>query len=123
MAEYSTRIDREKNRIYITISGYLSREGAEKLKEEYRAAVSGCSPGFTVLTDAREFKPGSSEVQEIVTAMSVLDGEAGCRKVARVVGNKPLGGMQIDRLAKTVATYPARNFETVAEAEVYLDSD
>jgi hypothetical protein len=75
------------------------------------------------LTDAREFKPCSPEVQEIVTAMGVIDEGAGCRKVARVVGNKPLGGMQIDRLVKTVAAYPSRHFETIPEAEDYLDSD
>jgi len=123
MANYSTRVDYEKNRIYLYISGYLTLDTAKKLREEYRLAVSKCPSGFTVLTDVREFKPCSSEVQEIVTSMSVIDGGAGCRKVARVVGNKPLGGMQIDRLVKAVAAYPARHFETVQEAENYLDSD
>lgn len=123
MAECSTRIDYAKNRIYVYFSGYLTRDGAEKLKEEYRLAVSQCKPGFTVLTDARGYKPGAPEVQEIVVSMAVIDEGAGCRKVARVVGTKPLGGMQIDRLVRSVATYPARNFETVPEAEAYLDAD
>jgi hypothetical protein len=31
--------------------------------------------------------------------------------------------MQINRLASSVATYPAEHFNTIEEAEAYLDSD
>ena len=123
MGEYLTRVDVDKNRIYFSISGYLTLEQAEKLRDDYRAAVSRCRPGFTVLTNVVDYKPGSPEVQEIVVSCAEIDGRAGCSKVARVVGDKPLGGMQINRLASSVATYPARHFATVEEAEAYLDSD
>ncbi len=122
MSVFSVRVDTVKNRIYFTMSGYLSLAEAENLKEEYRDAVSRCRPGFTVLTHAVDYKPGSEEVQDIVISCAEIDGEAGCARVARVVGNKPLGGMQINRLASSVATYPAEHFKTVEEAEVYLDS-
>jgi hypothetical protein len=123
MGEFLARVDAEKNRIYFKITGYLTLDQAEQLREDYRSAVARCKPGFTVLTDVVDYKPGSPEVQDIVVSCAEIDGNAGCSKVARVVGNKPLGGMQIDRLASSVATYPARHFSTVAEAEAYLDSD
>lgn len=123
MGEFSVRVDAEKSRIYFKILGYLTLDQAEKLREDYRAAVARCKPGFTVLTDVADYKPGSREVQDIVVSCAEIDGNAGCRRVARVVGNKPLGGMQIDRLASSVATYPARHFSTIEEAEAYLDSD
>jgi hypothetical protein len=123
MGEFSTRVDVSRNRIYFTIAGYLTVEQAERLRDEYRAAVLKCKPGFTVLTNVVDYKPGSREVQDLVISCAEIDGEAGCRRVARVVGDKPLGGMQIDRLASSVATYPARHFSTIEEAEAYLDSD
>jgi hypothetical protein len=121
MGEHSTRIDLGKNRIYINFSGYLTLERATKLQKEYCSAVEQCSSGFTVLTNATDFKPGTPEVQDIVLSMSKMADSAGCKKVARVVGDRPLGGMQIDRLARSVATYEAQNFETFEEAEAYLD--
>jgi hypothetical protein len=123
MGEYSTRVDVQKNRIYIDLTGYLSVEQARKLLEEYRNAVDGCKPDFTVLTVVKDFKPGAQEVQDIVLSMSELDENAGCRKVARVIGNNHIGGMQINRLVSTIATYPAQHFKTVEEAEAFLDSD
>ena len=40
----------------------------------------------------------------------------------RVSGKTPLGGMQINRLAKLKTKYAAKHFKTEAEAEAYLDS-
>ena len=48
--------------------------------------------------------------------------QAGCSKVARVVGQTPLGGMQINRLAKVKTSYASQHFSTAEEAEAYLDS-
>ncbi len=118
------KIDTEKNRIYLSFEGFMDLEAAQKLRDDYRNAIEQCQPGFTVVTDAINYKPGTPEVQEIIASMTKMAGEAGCGKVARVVGNKPLGGMQIDRLSKEQeAGYTSRNFETIEEAEAYLDSE
>lgn len=123
MGDYSIRLDAHKNRIYIHLSGYLTVEQANNLLNEYRTAIARSNSGFTVLTNAIDFKPGTPEVQKIVLSMAELDDGAGCRKVARVIGNNHLGAMQIDRLVSSLATYPARHFETVEEAEAFLDSE
>jgi hypothetical protein len=123
MREMTTKVDPVKNRITIFFDGFMSLEEAKILQENYRKAIQQCRPGFTVLTHAIDYKPGTPEVQDIVVSMTKMAGDAGCSKVARVVGDKPLGAMQIDRLAKSVTSYPSCHFQTVEEAEAYLDSD
>lgn len=125
MSESSTWADPAKNRLYITFHGYMTLEDAEKLKEDYARALALCRPGFTILTDAQGYRPGTEDVQEVIASMVKMDAAAGVSRIARVTGTKPLGSMQIGRLAKEAATeeYTARHFETIEEAEAYLDSD
>ncbi len=118
------KVDLEKNRIYITVFGFMTADEAHQLNEDYREAIDQCKPGFTVLTDVRYYKPGPPEIQAILAEGPKMAQAAGCKKVARVlVETKPLGGMQIERLAKSSSSYPSRHFETIEEAEAYLDSD
>ncbi len=123
MGASSVRVDIEKNRIYVTFDGFMSLEEAEQLVEDYQHAITKCRSGFTVLTDLVSYKPGTAEVQEVFSRGTKLAGECGCSKVGRVVGEKPLGGMQIDRLAKETSSYPAKHFATREEAELWLDSE
>ncbi len=123
MAKFNIRVDEQKNRISINLDGYQTLEEALVFKEEYKKALAKCKPGFTVLTYATNFKPGTPEVQKIHAEAVEMDTAAGVSKVARVVGDKPLGGMQIDRLARSVINkYPSANFRTEEEAEAFLDS-
>lgn len=124
MREVIKKVDLEKNRIYLTVYGFMTADDARQLNEDYRKAIAQCKPGFTVLTDVRYYKPGPPEVQAILAEGPKMAEAAGCKKVARVlVETRPLGGMQLDRLAKKCSTYPSRHFSTIEEAEAYLDSD
>jgi hypothetical protein len=116
-------IDESKNRIYIRFDGFMYVEQMEELYVLYREAIEKARPRFTVLTYAESFKPGTKGVQAIVARMVQMAGEAGCRKVARVIGENPLGAMQIDRLAKTGRSYESKHFTTAREAETYLDAE
>lgn len=116
------RLDTAKNRIYIRFDGFMDADRAQQLHDAYRDAIAAAQPGFTVVTYTEGYRPGGPEVQEIVTRMVRMAEQAGCRKVARVVGTHPLGAMQINRLAKAETTYESRHFPTEAEAEAYLDA-
>jgi nucleotide-binding universal stress UspA family protein len=116
------RVDEEKNRIYLFLEGFHDLDEAVRMRDAYGEAIAGCRPGFTVLADVTRYKPGAAEVQEVHAEAVKLAEEAGVRAVARVVGETPLGGMQIDRIARTEAGYEARNFATYDEAEAFLDS-
>jgi len=117
----SVMIDRVKNRIYIHFEGFMDVDRAQELHDAYREAITQAKPGYTVLTYAERYKPGGPEVQEIVSRMTQMAGDSGCSKVARVIGQSPLGAMQINRLAKGAAAYESQHFRTEKEAEEYLD--
>ncbi len=121
--DQKVRVDKSKNRIYLYFKGFMTPERAKELRDLYRDAISRCKPGFTAVTFSEDYKPSSSEVQEIIHEMTKMAEEGGIKKVARVVGDSPLGAMQIDRIAKSHTSYPARHFKTLEEAEQYLDSD
>ena len=119
----SVMIDRVKNRIYVHFDGFMDVGRAQDLHDAYRDAIKHAKPGYTVLTYAAGYKPGGPEVQEIVSRMTQMAGETGCRKVARVIGATPLGAMQIRRLAESATKYESQHFKTEQEAEEYLDKE
>lgn len=123
METFRIKFDQTKNRIYLYLEGQLPVEELLKLKKEYRDAIQKCRPGFTVLTDLTNYIPGSSEAQKIHSDIAKMDDEADIRKIARVIGETPLGGMQVGRIVKIEAKYPSENFKTYEEAEEYLDSE
>lgn len=114
-------VDKQKNRIYLTLEGFHDTEEAKRMRDLYREAIRNCQPGFTVLADVSRYKPGPPEIQEIHSEAVKAAEAAGVRRVARVVGGTPLGGMQIDRIARGEGGYEARNFKTAQEAEAFLD--
>ena len=124
MGQPIIRVDKGKNRIYVTFNGFMNVAEANQLIEDYSNAVESCETGFTVLSDLSNYKPGTPEVTKIFEQGPKLAGDAGCLKVARVVTKMdPLGSMQIDRLARETSSYPAKHFESHADAEIWLDSD
>jgi len=117
----SARYDPSKNRIYLILEGTHDVEEARRMRDEYKKALMMTQPGFTVLADVSNYKPGTPEVQ-VIHAEAVHNAElAGVSKVARIVGETPLGGMQINRIAKRETSYASANFATIEQAEAYLD--
>ncbi|UCC71576.1 MAG: hypothetical protein JSV86_14465 [Gemmatimonadota bacterium] len=117
----SVRIDEAKNRIYLFLEGFHDLEEAVRMRDAYKGAIARCQPGFTVLADVSRYKPGTAEVQAVHAEAIKMAEAGGVSRVARGVGETPLGGMQIDRIARTEAAYEARNFATYEEAEAFLD--
>jgi hypothetical protein len=112
-----------KNRVYLYMEGFHDLDEAERMKGEYEKAIEKCNPGFTVLADVSKYRPGSPEVQKVHAEAAKMATDAGVKKVARVVGETPLGGMQIDRITKTEGHYPSAHFVTMEEAEAYLNRE
>lgn len=115
------RLNKAKNRIYITLEGSHDIAEAERMYHEYASAIEQCRPGFTVLVDVSSYVPGSEEVQKIHKDAAHFAESHYVGKVARVVGDTPLGGMQIDRIVKHEAGYETRHFRSVEDAEDFLD--
>lgn len=123
IASHEIKYDKVKNRIYVIAVGDWDLEQSDAFLKDYKQAIAQTRPGFTVLSDVRRFKCSTEDVQQQHAEAIKADAEAGVRKVARVVGSTPLAGFQIMRISRTVEGYPSRNFQTLEEAESYLDSD
>jgi len=119
--ESYVKYDPGKNRIYLYMEGSHDVQEAKRLYNEYVKAIELARPGFTVLVDVVNYVPGSKEVQEIHKAAAHYAEDHHIGKVARIVGNTPLGGMQIDRIVKHEAEYESRHFFDYEDAEEYLD--
>lgn len=123
MTNSTVRVDEAKNRIYLVLEGYHNIEEALRMRDLYREAIGRCTPGFTVLIDVSAYRPGAEEVQEVHKECVLMAERGGVSRVARVVGDTPLGGMQILRIARDKTAYPSANFQTIDEAEAFLDRD
>ena len=119
--ESSIRVDEQKNRIYLILVGFHDLDEAIRMRSLYSEAIANCSPGFTVLADISRYKPGAGEVQAIHAEAMRLAEEAGVSRVARYVGDSPLGGMQIERIAQSESHYESASFDSLDEAETFLD--
>ena len=117
------RVNSARNRIYLVLEGFHDIEEALRMKKLYKEAIDTCQRGFTVLADVSAYKPGSDEIQKVHAEAVKLAEGAGVRKVARVVGEAPLGGMQISRIARKEGHYQSANFETVEDAEEFLNKE
>ena len=117
----TVKVDSSKNRICLVLEGFHDVEEALRMKKLYKEAIDSSKSGFTVLADVSAYKPGSDEVQKVHEEAVKLAEEAGVSKVARVVGEMPLGGMQINRIARAKGHYESAHFETVEDAEAFLD--
>ncbi|MBN2417303.1 hypothetical protein JXO52_15815 [bacterium] len=116
------KADPAKNRIYLCLKGMHDLAEAERMKDEYCAAIDRCQPGFTVLADVSEYIPGNPQVQAVHEEAISYAERAGVSKVARYVGKTPLGGMQINRIAKMHHHYESAHFDNLDDAEDFLDS-
>ena len=123
IANHEIVYDREKNRIYVTAVGDWDMAQSDAFLRDYKEAVAQTRPGFTVLSDVRGFRCSTEDVQQNHAEAIKVDAEAGVKKVARVVGSTPLAGFQIKRISQNLENYKSENFDTLEEAESYLDSD
>lgn len=117
------QVDAARRRIYLVFEGFLSLEGALKLKDAYQRAIAEVGPGFTVVSYFKDFTPAVPEVADVFTSMIELATKGGCRKAARVTSGSVLGPLQMSRLATPRAGYTSCQFESWSEAEAYLDDD
>ena len=118
---YEFKIDREKNRLYITMEGFFQPEEMKRCADETIKAVNQMKPGYDVITDISRFSPVGKVAHQEISRVQEYFGKSGIRHGVRVTGNKALIEMQFQRLGKEVGYNPTE-FTTVEEAERFLDS-
>lgn len=122
MSGYDIEADEERNRLYIDISASLSEEEAiQSTDQVVRAVEDVLEPGFDVITDIREFEPGSPEAVEQLERGKRAMRENGCAAAVRVMPESATASMHFERVGEDEEAYPVAEAETVEQAEELLD--
>ncbi|GAK53348.1 hypothetical protein U14_04613 [Candidatus Moduliflexus flocculans] len=121
--QYRLEVDPAKNRIYYTMSGFW-RDPADfpDYFEDYKKAVAAVRPGFTVLTDVREFKAPAQSVKPLFDEQQRRLNKAGLKKVAEVFSQNAIVKLSLDHIAKR-SGMQKRDFTDFADAEAWLDEE
>ncbi len=116
---YQVKIDPVKNRLYITLTGFLNPEGMKKWASETISAAKKMNRGYDVIIDLTQFKPTSPEGAKEIERVQNFFKISGVRRGVQVVGDNVLGGLQFKRMSIQSGFDPV-NVATLAEAENLL---
>lgn len=119
--QYSLGVDQMKNRIYYTMTGFWRNpEDFPEYFNDWNRAIAEMSPGFTILTDVREFKTPAPVIKPMFDKIQRILGESGLKKTAELFGKDVVAEMSLDSVAKRSGMQKA-NFNDLAQAEAWLD--
>lgn len=117
------KVDRGKNRLYITISGFFRGRDVDPAMAELEKVVQDLRPGFDTITDLSEFVPGAPGASEALTRGGEILAAKGRRRGVRITGGLITGLMQFQRMLKGVFDEDnTRYAKSMAEAEALLDN-
>jgi hypothetical protein len=118
---YQVKTNTHKNRLYVTLSGYMNATETKAAADAVVAAVRILKPGFGVINDISQFRPVSPEAAQEIERAQRFSREAGMGRVIRITGDNALTSMQFGRVSKA-AGYQMDTARSVAEAERLLDN-
>ncbi len=118
---HEIRVDLAKNRLYVTVGKKESQDEILTIVEKITQACKTLKPGFTCLTDLREYEVTPEEDEQYILKTQKIMLDAGMKKVVRVRKQfGSLGHFQFDKYSVMLG-YHARNVTSVEEAEQILD--
>ena len=120
---YQTKIDIEKNRLYIALTGRITAKESKKAASQVIDDLKKLKPGFDVVTDISDFEPVTQKEIEMLIQVHEALIENGVNRIARVVGSElkaTVGKIQFERASKQTRVV-AKNFDLVEDADLYLD--
>lgn len=117
---YSIITDPEKNRLIITMVGFLSKKEAESIAEEVMRETLKLKPGFDVINDISNFRMGLDETEIVLkeTIDFLISKEV--NKIIRIVGSSRAGILQFAKATGKRDKYNTQFVPTMEEAENYL---
>jgi hypothetical protein len=118
--KHGVSVDQAKNRLYIILDGFFTDADVQKVSVAVYGAINSLQPGFDMVTDVTTCRPatpaGSTEIEK--TQQYAID--KGARRFVRVVSERILIQMQINRGAAK-AGIKANYVKSIAEANALLD--
>lgn len=121
MSDWSVETDEAKNRLYLNLSGSMDIEEGRQANEATKAGIERLEPGFDVITDIRNFEPGSPEAVELLEEGKAAIAEGGCSAAVRVMPESATASMHFERVGEDEESYPVAEADSVEQAEELLD--
>lgn len=119
---YEMRIDRDKNRHYIRISGFFRGRDVDPAMTDLEVALRDVRPGFDTITDLSDSVPGAPGASAALAKGGEMIKAVGRRRGDRISGGLMTGLMQYQRLLRGVFEEESvRYAKSVDEAHEILD--
>ena len=116
------KVDFAKNRLYLKMSGEMSKKDLEKLYTDVRFSVADLQPGFTVIADYSESSliklSGISTYRRLMNYLI----KSSVGEVVRVVEDKSILSKQVKNLSSRICSYKAIYSNKLTEADAILDA-
>jgi DNA repair photolyase len=111
----SVKADIDKNRLYTTLKGHLSKADIFTLPEDLRHEANKLKPGYLAISDVSEYKPISNENLDTISKIMEAAIETKMGTTIRVVSDASESDLQ--KLSSSKHGYKAFICRTLAEAE------
>ena len=118
---FEVKVDSEKKRIYIVLSGFMQDFEVEEAMKEVKNAVNLLKPGFDIINDITDFKPVTAKGRELIKNTQAYIYESKVKNVMRIEGSV-LSKIQLERSSKEVG-YSGITVKSIEEAEQYLEDN
>ncbi len=113
--EILIRADINRNRLYTTLKGTLTKEDIATLPNDLRKEAKKLKPGYTAISNVKEYNPSGEGINEILNKTMKAAVETGVGKVIRVVSGEE--GMVLENISKSEHGYSAIICKSISEAE------
>jgi hypothetical protein len=117
---YKVKVDASKNRIYITISGILSLDEAQKAKKVIESVTGTMKPGFDVVNDISKLIRADEQAGIVLKEIIVILIQKGVKRVVRVVGTAQIGMLQFANNTLQIDQYKISYVPLLEDAENLL---
>jgi hypothetical protein len=120
---YSLEIDDTKKRIYNHVFGIWGEAPeVSQFLQDWDAALAKITDGYTMLTDARQFRLLSASWAAVTIRIRKKLFQAGIRKIAEVLPERAVTKMQFKTISTHINDIATKIFAREDEAEAWLDS-
>lgn len=118
---HNVSVDVQKNRLYITLGKLEKVEEILELGEAMREECKKLSPGYTCITDLREYELLEENYEIYIKGIQEFLRDLGVSQVVRVVRKfGRWGHVQFDKTSMDLG-YSAQSVDSMAKAEAILD--
>ncbi|TYT74084.1 hypothetical protein [Desulfobotulus mexicanus] len=117
----SVHADAKNNRLYIVIGVLESHEEIHGLLDEVEAILPALSPGFSCITDLREYRRIGDAGEELIFQVQKVLKDAGIARAVRVERRQALPEHVQFEAGSLEAGYPTHLVRTMEEADSLLE--